>query len=68
MPRLDGGGLISKLSNGHPETAILVMTGYMDVESTPKAPVLRKPFNPQALVESISGALYRSDCHGMPSP
>jgi two-component system, cell cycle sensor histidine kinase and response regulator CckA len=68
MPRLDGGGLISRLSNGHPETAILVMTGYMDVEMTSRARVLRKPFNPQALVESISAALHRSDCHGTPRP
>lgn len=58
MPRLDGGGLISKLSIRRPETAILVMTGCLDAESPPTAPVLRKPFNPQALVESITGALH----------
>ena len=57
MPRLDGGGLIRRLSDGRPETAILVMSGYMNGELPPKSAILRKPFNSQALVESVSGAL-----------
>jgi YesN/AraC family two-component response regulator len=58
MPRLDGGGLIRRLSDGRPETAILVMSGYMDSELPPKSALLRKPFNSQALVESVSEALH----------
>ena len=57
MPRLDGGALIRRLSDGRPETAILVRSGYMNVELPPKSAILRKPFNLQALVESVSGAL-----------
>jgi two-component system, cell cycle sensor histidine kinase and response regulator CckA len=57
MPRLDGEGLIRRLSGGRPETAILVMSGYVDDELPPKSALLRKPFNSQALVESVSGAL-----------
>lgn len=58
MPRLDGGGLIRRLSDGRPETAILVMSGYMDHKLPPKSALLRKPFNSQALVESVSEALH----------
>ena len=57
MPRLDGGGLIHRLSDGRPETAILVMSGYMNGEVPLKSAILRKPFNSRALVESVSGAL-----------
>jgi CheY-like chemotaxis protein len=58
MPRLDGGGLIRRLSNGRPETAILVMSGYMNVEPPPKATVLCKPFNAQDLVDSVNEVLH----------
>ena len=57
MPRLDGGGLIRSLSNGRPETAVIVMSGSINVESPPKAGVLRKPFNSQDLVDSVHGVL-----------
>ena len=57
MPRLDGGGLIHRLSDGRPETAILVMSGYMNGELPLKSAILRKPFSSRALVESVSGAL-----------
>ena len=58
MPRLDGGGLIRRLSNGRPETAIVVMSGHLNVESPPKAAVLRKPFKSQDLLDSVNGVLY----------
>jgi CheY-like chemotaxis protein len=58
MPRLDGGGLIRRLTNGRPETAILVMSGYIDVEPPPKATVLRKPFRTQDLMDLVNRALY----------
>jgi CheY-like chemotaxis protein len=57
MPRLDGGGLIRKLSDGRPETAILVMSGHLNGELPPKSAILRKPFNSKALVESVIQAL-----------
>lgn len=67
MPRLDGGGLIRGLSNGRPETAILVMSGCMNGELPTKAAILPKPFNSQALVKSVRGALQGSDRHGKSS-
>lgn len=57
MPRLDGGGLIRKLSAGRPETAILVMSGYIDVDLPPKAAILRKPFQTRDLVNTVNEAL-----------
>ncbi|MCL4395562.1 MAG: hypothetical protein M1482_12305, partial [Chloroflexi bacterium] len=57
MPRLDGGGLIRRLSDGRPETAILVMSGSMNGELPAKSSILRKPFDSHALVESVNGAL-----------
>jgi DNA-binding NtrC family response regulator len=58
MPRLDGEGLVGRLSNRRPETAILVMSGYMDLDSRLNATVLQKPFDVQTLVKSVSGALH----------
>lgn len=57
MPRLDGGELIRRLSNGRPETAMLVMSGCMDVEAPPKAVVLCKPFNQRELVSAVNEAI-----------
>lgn len=58
MPRLGGEGLIGKLSSGHPETAILVMSGYINRNLPLKATVLPKPFDVQTLVKSVSVALH----------
>jgi CheY-like chemotaxis protein len=58
MPRLGGEGLIGRLSDGHPETAILVMSGYLSGDSPRAATVLRKPFDMQTLLRSVSGALH----------
>jgi two-component system cell cycle sensor histidine kinase/response regulator CckA len=64
MPRLDGGVLIRRLSNGRPETAILVMSGSMNGELPPKAAVLRKPFHTQDLVNTVDKVLeFSSNGH-----
>ena len=64
MPRLDGGGLICRLSDRRPETAIVVMSGYIDLEAPPKAAVLRKPFNPHDLVNTVNEVLeFSSNGH-----
>jgi YesN/AraC family two-component response regulator len=57
--RLNGGELIRRLKDGRPETAILVMSGYIDFKSPPKVTLLRKPFNCQDLVESVNGVMQR---------
>jgi CheY-like chemotaxis protein len=64
MPRMDGGALICSLSNRRPETAIVVMSGYIDLEAPPKVAVLRKPFLPQELVNTVNGVLnFNSNGH-----
>jgi CheY-like chemotaxis protein len=60
MPKLDGGGLIRRLSDARPETAVIVMSGYMDVEAPAKATVLRKPFKPQDLANAVKGVFELS--------
>ena len=64
MPRLTGGDLIHRLSEGRPETAILIMSGEI-VETVSKNPVLRKPFKPQDLIGAVSRAL---DTRGQGTP
>lgn len=63
MPRLDGGGLIRRLSDGRPEMAILVMSTCIDVDALPKAEVLCKPFNSQDLVDAVDEMLEVSPRH-----
>jgi CheY-like chemotaxis protein len=65
MPRLGGEVLIYRLSNRR--TAVVVMTGYADIEAPPRVAVLRKPFNLQDLVKTVDGALNipaGTDCDG----
>ena len=57
MPRLNGGGLIQGLRSGRPETAIVIMSGYIDGDSLPEAAFLCKPFTMQGLVETVSQVL-----------
>jgi two-component system, cell cycle sensor histidine kinase and response regulator CckA len=57
MPRLTGGELIRRLCKGRPETAILVMTGEMYVDTLSMDPVLHKPFKPQDLMDAVGKAL-----------
>lgn len=57
MPQMGGETLIDRLSSRRPGTAVVVMTGYCDVEALPHVAVLRKPFNLHDLVETVDGAL-----------
>ena len=59
MPRLDGDGLIRGLSKGHPEMAILVMSGNMGAGTPYKGPFLSKPFKLQDLAQAVNGALEK---------
>ncbi len=67
MPLLDGGGLIRRLSRERPETATLVMSGYMDFEVPSKVTVLHKPFTPLDLANKVTEVL-RSVREGAPGP
>jgi CheY-like chemotaxis protein len=60
MPRLDGIALIGRIRAQRPDLPIVVMTGYS--ESLPTAEpgrlvVLRKPFAPDRVVETIRALL-----------
>jgi len=57
MPRLDGAGLIGRLAATHPETAILIVSGYLDIEPPLKAAILPKPFTVGDLVRKVRDVL-----------
>lgn len=57
VPRLGGEVLIYGLSNRRPGTAVVVMTGYVDIEAPPHVAVLLKPFDLQDLLKTVDGAL-----------
>ena len=62
MPRMGGIELAERLRVANPTLPILFVTGYVDQsaalhESTAGAPVLLKPFSPQALLRAVSTAL-----------
>jgi DNA-binding NtrC family response regulator len=64
MPRMDGTELASKLARIRPGTITLFMSGYADhrLEETPTIhhPVLHKPLNLDALLETIGGVTKQS--------
>jgi len=60
MPRLDGKELIRRLSNGRPETALLIMSGNADFEVPSQAALLHKPFNPRDFENAVHAALQVS--------
>ena len=65
MPGMDGRELARRLHLSHPETRVLLMTGYMDpLEGPPAptalpgdAPMLHKPFTLDALVDRVRTVL-----------
>ena len=62
MPRMGGIELAERLRKTHPDLPILFVTGYVDqsealLDSTGGAPVLLKPFSPEALLRSVASVL-----------
>jgi signal transduction histidine kinase/CheY-like chemotaxis protein len=62
MPHLGGIELARRLRQAHPALPILFMTGYVEQsealhESAAGAPVLLKPFSPDALLTAVSACL-----------
>ncbi len=57
MPRLDGCGLHGRISNEHPETTTLFMSGDVHPGPYPQAPFLPKPFTVLALLQKVKEAL-----------
>jgi len=59
MPRMGGIELAARLRKTHPDLPILFVTGYVEQgealhESTAGAPVLLKPFSPEALLRAVA--------------
>jgi len=62
MPRIGGIELAARLRQSHPDLPILFVTGYVEQsdalhESAAGAPVLLKPFSPDALLRAVSSAV-----------
>jgi CheY-like chemotaxis protein len=57
MPRLAGAGLIRSLAATHPETAILIVSGYLDTELPLNVAILRKPFRVADLAKKVRDVL-----------
>ena len=60
MPEMDGYELLRRLREARPDLPVLFMSGYADVDTD--APLLRKPFAPEALVrkaEEVLNAVVR---------
>ena len=63
MPRMGGIELARRLRQTHANVPILFVTGYVEQsealhESAAGAPVLLKPFSPEALLRAVSAALH----------
>jgi signal transduction histidine kinase/ActR/RegA family two-component response regulator len=63
MPRMSGSDLAERLKSARPDTKILFMSGYSEYagggvsSSSPKGPILQKPFSISSLVEKVREAL-----------
>jgi CheY-like chemotaxis protein len=62
MPRLGGAALAEKLRISHPETKVILMTGYSEYagrapEEAPEWPTLQKPFSRESLVGKVREVL-----------
>ena len=58
MPGMDGGELCSRLGNQHPETRILVMSGFVNGKRLPDTAFLQKPFTVPELVRKVEEVLH----------
>jgi CheY-like chemotaxis protein len=60
MPQMTGAQLIDTIRGEHPDLAIVLATGYAELEekaATPDIATLTKPFSQEQLSESIRAAL-----------
>ena len=67
MPRGNGFSLARQISSEHPNTSVVLMTGYVDEETVPESELedgwllLRKPFSSQELLVALHSQLGLSD-------
>lgn len=63
MPDMDGMEFLAKVKERHPDTKVIMITGYSTVEHAVKAMrmgaynYIEKPFTPDALLEAVKEAL-----------
>jgi CheY-like chemotaxis protein len=57
MPEMGGPALARRLLAGHPEAAVLYMSGYADQNLGAEAPFLQKPFTPDTIARTVRAAL-----------
>jgi DNA-binding NtrC family response regulator len=57
MPEMGGPALARRVLAGHPETAVLYMSGYTDHTLGEGAPFLQKPFTPDTIARTARAAL-----------
>lgn len=63
MPDMDGMEFLAKVKERHPDTKVIMITGYSTVEHAVKAMrmgaynYIEKPFTPDALIEAVKEAM-----------
>ncbi|QOG03460.1 sigma-54 dependent transcriptional regulator [Flavobacterium sp. MDT1-60] len=73
LPDSDGIGLMSEFKTSKPETPVILMTGYSDVNTAVKAikngaaDYISKPFNPDEVLLVITNALKNSESEEIPA-
>lgn len=60
MPGMSGCELARAVLCAEPSVSVVYMSGYVDVELEPRAPLVRKPFHLAALAEAVRDALARA--------
>ena len=66
MPKMGGAELAAKIRTAHPDTKVVLMSGYSDYSNGPRGQIspqtliLQKPFSRPSLVEKIREALDRN--------
>ena len=53
MPDMSGVELATRARDAYPHIKVLLMTGYTDVDTGGRLPLLRKPFRRKQLIEAV---------------
>lgn len=70
MPDMDGMEFLAKVKEKHPDTKVIMITGYSTVEHAVKAMrmgaynYIEKPFTPDALIDAVKEALTGEKAEG----
>lgn len=70
MPDMDGMEFLAKVKERHPDTKVIMITGYSTVEHAVKAMrmgaynYIEKPFTPDALIDAVKEALTGEKAEG----